>query len=385
MKHFLRPRVFLSLLAGLAVGAVLYVLPIERPRRVLPAWNASWGVYYSPDSRRLVTIHIQTDPNVPREKQGAARLWDAMTGELIAELETECDLVASVVFSPDSQRVAASNEQGDIKLWDVDTGWPLGSYRMKGWEEWRAAPRLAFSAHGRLLWHDPAKHTMRDAETGHEVFDFSQAALEQRSGTWSTGFYLIGGAQTVRVIQLATGKQVAEFPLPQPGHELRRAALTPDGQVLVAFVSPPMGARGGPIGPSPGVAFLWDRPGQAAVRFPEADPAQDFVLAADGASLAMHLQQPPQGWLDWLLRRGSDPQHAVVVYDLATGRETGIIRGGLHACFAPDGKTLAVGRVGGAVELWDLPLRKAWFVIAGGALVAAALAWLLLGRLLRRR
>jgi WD40 repeat protein len=393
MKHLLRLRVWLALLAGLAVGCILYTLPLEQPRQTLAGWQASWGLYYSPDSRRLVTVHIATGPDVAVESKGAARLWDAETGELIAELEQERDLlssvVLSVVFSPDGKQVAASNEKGDIKLWDADTGWPLGSYRMKGFKEWQSAAELAFAADGRLLMREPMGTRMWDVQSGQQALDLATALGKWKSRSYggSSGVVLASDGKSLRAIRSGTGERIAEFMLPEPELMLHQSILTPDGNVLLARLarpSDPIEGRNMTLFDR-GVPYLWSKPDAPAGRFPALDNAQDYVFAPDGSAVAGHFSDAPNRWIDWLLRRGDTLKHSIRILDLATGRETGVVPHGLHACFAPDGRTLAVGCVGGAIELWDYPLHKAWARIVGGAVVAAGIVWLLLGRIRMER
>jgi WD40 repeat protein len=389
MKHFLRPRVVLALLAGLAVGWVLYLAPLERPRLALPAWHASWGLYWSPDSRRLVTTHLHTGADVPPEKRGAARLWDATTGELIAVLEQDAELLAGAVFSPDRRRVAAGNDKGNIKLWDADTGSPLGSYRMKGWEEWQSAAALVFSPKGRLLMQDPSRPKMYDAETGAEAFDFAAAVGKTTCSSYggTSGLCVCEDDDTVRIIALDTGRHVGDFALPEPHQLANHATLSRDGQVLVARMGRRLAAHESPFSTLHGPAFVWDRPGAMPRPFPPLDGAPDFDLSPDGQWLAIHFHVPRSDWLSslaWLLPGGRDPQNVVRVYNVATGRERGVIHGGLRAAWSPDGRTLAVSPVGGAVELWDFPLHKRWVLIVAGAAVATLGAWLLLGLRLRR-
>src|SRR5260370_23663200 len=60
MKRLQRPREWLALLVGLAVGCILLTQPLERPRLPLPGFHARWALYYSPNSQTLVTAHVDT-------------------------------------------------------------------------------------------------------------------------------------------------------------------------------------------------------------------------------------------------------------------------------------------------------------------------------------
>ena len=71
--------------------------------------SASGATAFSPDSNRFIT-----------RRQGGVQLWDAETGNLIASLPTETDVI-ELTFSPDGKTIAINTPQG-VLVWDVVTG-----------------------------------------------------------------------------------------------------------------------------------------------------------------------------------------------------------------------------------------------------------------------
>jgi WD40 repeat protein len=68
-----------------------------------------WFVKWSPDGRFLATTC--TD--------GAARVWDALTGHLVAQPFRHEGEVRRAEFSPDGQRLLTSGWDGAVKVWDL--------------------------------------------------------------------------------------------------------------------------------------------------------------------------------------------------------------------------------------------------------------------------
>ena len=72
---------------------------------------------FSPDGKRIVTA----------SEDKTARLWDAETGKPIGEpLKGHEDRCVSAAFSPDGKRIVTASEDKTARLWDAETGKPIG-------------------------------------------------------------------------------------------------------------------------------------------------------------------------------------------------------------------------------------------------------------------
>jgi WD40 repeat protein len=76
-----------------------------------------------------------------------ARLLDASTGRLLAELRGHEAAVQAAAFAPDGGSVATAAADGTVRLWEAATGRGVGVLRAEG----LCATVLAFSADGRSL------------------------------------------------------------------------------------------------------------------------------------------------------------------------------------------------------------------------------------------
>ncbi len=114
-------------------------------------------VAYSPDGGKIVTA--STDHT--------ARLWDAQTGRPLGPSLCHEDDVHTAGFSPDGTRVVTASEDQTARLWDAATGQPIGK-PMPDAHEMNSA---RFSPDGKLVGTGADEGTGRvwDGQTGEPV------------------------------------------------------------------------------------------------------------------------------------------------------------------------------------------------------------------------
>ena len=114
---------------------------------------------FSPDGKRIVTASADK----------TARLWDADTGRPIGEpLKGHGDAVNSAAFSPDGKRIVTVSLDKTARLWDADTGKPIGE-PLRGHED--RVYSAAFSPDGKRIVTASGDKTARlwDADTGKPI------------------------------------------------------------------------------------------------------------------------------------------------------------------------------------------------------------------------
>jgi WD40 repeat protein len=98
-----------------------------------------WGVAYSPDGRRLLTV----------SGDGQLTVWEAETGQEICHVGGQFNGIGglSAAFSPDGRWVASAAEDCTVKVWDAATLAWKHSFRGHMAPSWA----VAFTPDGRRL------------------------------------------------------------------------------------------------------------------------------------------------------------------------------------------------------------------------------------------
>ena len=228
---------------------------------VICLWNAATGENLgfmkenSPNGFHWVnTVAFSADSKIlaSGSEDGNLYLWDVETGKKLKALTEATENIFSVAFSSDGRTLVSGNAGNTIRLWDIATGEKLKT--LTGHTNWVFS--VAFSPDGQTLASGSWDHTIRlwDATTGQQLKVLTGHTLTVWSVAFSPdGLTLASGSQdkTIRLWNVATGDHIATL----TGHTapVKSIAFSPDGVTLAS-------------GSQDGTVRLWDLTSPALLR-----------------------------------------------------------------------------------------------------------------------
>jgi WD40 repeat protein len=328
----------------LAEGSCVWSAQAHQPEREPFGRVAFDALRFSPDGRWLVSSGAGSDL--------AVRVWNAETGERIAELVGHHHVaspagVLGMGFSPDGRWLATAGGDQTVRVWETGS-WTNREIILRGHSD------PVFS----VAWSPDSRHLVSGGFSGELLlWDWPGPSKAAERIAFSGKSYFVGLAADTRVVF-----RVAETNLPVTAvWDPRRLELT------ARFPTPPLPmisyglALPGDLvatGETNGMVRLWDTTGREVVsRAADPNPVVGLACSADGQVL---------------VSRSSDEQVRVWslpgltlrdAFQLERPRAVGARLLASALALSADGSRLAIGLTDGRVELRHLPggqRRTSW-------------------------
>lgn len=309
--------------------SVVHVWPVmggEELARITHA-NGVWDVAFSPDGHYLASTG----------GDGTAVLWEiAPWNGLYTDLGV-AGYIDSAIFSADGQLAAVASQNGEIVLWSLLSQQAL--IRMTG-DNGGGVSKLLFSPDQQYLalaWSDSLH--LFDVTTATEIGPFSYPTGEEyylRDIAFSSDSRYLATAsydQTVRLWDVASGQQVAQYLLGGPGTAV---AFTPDNQTMITAQLD-------------GLIQLWDLntslpTRQFSISGGALGPA--VFVSPDGTLLAAYAEGQAMVWdlnSQELLLQVGDTVESPYFY---------------AALFSPDSRYFVTSGNDGTIRIWDISAQQ---------------------------
>lgn len=283
------------------------------------SWNnIVYSLSYSPDGNKIAAGGYD----------GTIRLWNATTGESIKAFRPHTEAVYIVVFSPDGNRIATASWDNTMQWWDLNTTKNIKTFRgYKGGQ-----PRMQYSPDGKILainWHTEV--WLHEVSTGKLLKTLKGHKEYVTCIEFSHDGHIIATGskdKTARLWNTKTGENIITL----TGHKERvyAAVFSSDGKTIVTASSDE-------------TVRLWDAHTGDHLRTIKGDTfgLKGFRFVADGESLFTNCTDK-----------------TVRVWNITTGENTITLKGETYdiryGVLSPDSKIVATSCDDYIVRLWNM-------------------------------
>lgn len=367
-------RMLLALIAagvGLLIGVLGHRWWSFPTRAVLTTKGEFVAAWLSDDGRAIVAVDSPEYPEATLPYR--LRLWNLETGREVGTLYQGNDLISSVTFSPDGERVAAfrvNAEKNQVFEWDRKTGAELDRFSGDGLD----GTQLFYGKEGRLLAVQLATEKTIRVDTGDALAEIPDRDNILTRGT--DGFQIVHSDDTLTIWDRRDGKVTASLDTPKQTTTITDVHVAPTGHVLYGTLTDQDQKKAR--------LFVWHGTSQYDLGWPEkVSNAKIVSVTADGSLAAVE---------EWLESPLAEPVSNPVffrarVVEVATGTTLRTWDNAKIARFSSDGTRLAVEEretMQGSLKVYDWPLEKPLPSIVAtaifGGIVTFVLGWYYLER-----